>query len=105
MGIISTDGVSIAVLKRADSAGSSDGETGDSSKGRIQGWIHQQVSGFLQKWEGSADQNPALSVVKKLLDASQELDPGSALCLSAVKVSVSLQIACYMYLQGSPQPE
>ena len=86
-GISSTDGLSVAVLKRADSTGSSDGAVGDSSKGRIQDWIHQQVSGFLQKWERSAELNPALSVVKKLLDASQELEPGSTSCLSAVKVS------------------
>ena len=61
--------------------------TGDSSKDRIQHWIHEQISGFLQKWEGSADQNPALSVVKKLAEATQELDPGSVSCLSAVAVS------------------
>lgn len=77
------------IPKRSDSTASThEGSAVDSSKGRVQHWIHQQVAGFLQKWEGSADQNPALSVVKKLLEATQELDPSSVTCLSAIEVSV-----------------
>ena len=78
-------------LKQAEVSNNSEARTsGDSSKDRIQHWIHEQISGFLQKWEGSADQNPALSVVKKLVEATQELDPSSASCLSAVRVSGSV---------------
>ena len=88
-GITSTDGGSTAVSSKSagTSSSSETRTTGDSSKDRIQHWIHEQISGFLQKWEGSADQNPALSVVKKLAEATQELDPGSVSCLSAVAVS------------------
>ena len=91
-GITSTDGGSTAVApKQAEASSSSEARTsGDSSKDRIQRWIHEQISGFLHKWEGSADQNPALTVVKKLVEATQELDPGSVSCLSAVRVSGSV---------------
>ena len=74
---------------------SSESGTGDNSKGRVQHWIHEQVSGFLDKWEGSADQNPALGIVKKLVDAAKELEPSSSSCLSAVGVSTtSLEVKC-----------
>ena len=87
------DGGSTVVPKPTEASSSSAAKTtGDSSKDRIQHWIHQQISGFLQKWEGSANQNPALNVVNKLVDASQELDPGSVSCLSAVGVSESAKI-------------
>lgn len=76
----------------AASSSSETKTTGDGSKDRIQHWIHEQISGFLQKWEGSADQNPAFSVVKKLAEAAQELDPGSVSCLSAVAVSLLVTI-------------
>ena len=88
-----TDGGSTAAVSSKPAEASSSSETktsGDSSKDRIQHWIHEQISGFLQKWEGSADQNPALSVVKKLVEATQELDPCSASCLAAVRVSGSV---------------
>ena len=88
-GMASTDGGGAAMLKQAQPSSSSEAKpTGESSKDRIQHWIHEQISGFLQKWEGSTDQNPALTVVKKLAEATKELDPSSALCLSAVGVSV-----------------
>ena len=86
--------------RRAESAGSSDSTIGDSSKGRIQDWIHHRVSGFLQKWDGSVDQNPALNIVKKLVDASQELDPGSVSCLSAVGVSERTATSTYYRILG-----
>ena len=103
-GITSTDGGSAALPpapKQAEALSSSETRaSGDSSKDRIQHWIHEQISGFLQKWEGSADQNPALSVVKKLVEATQELDPTSVSCLLAARVSGSVMATGWLAERG-----
>ncbi len=57
-----------------------------SVKENIQDWIQKQASGFLERWSGVADKNPALDVVKRLSEATQELDDISAASVEAIKV-------------------
>ena len=58
---------------------------GPSSKERLQEWICQQSSSFLECVR--EDSNPALEVVSRLADASERLHPKSSSCLAALSVS------------------
>lgn len=56
-----------------------------SSKDRIQEWIRNQSSLFLEAV--SEESHPALDVVKGLADAVEKLDPKNPTCLTALTVS------------------
>ncbi len=66
-----------------------EGSSSSSSKERLQEWICQQSSCFLESVR--EDSNPALEVVTRLADASERLHPKSPSCLAALSVS---QCAC-----------
>lgn len=55
-----------------------------SSKERVQEWIRQQSSLFLESVR--EDSNPALDMVTRLAEASEQLDPQSPYCLTALSV-------------------
>ena len=57
-------------------------------KERIQKWIQQQATQFLEHWSGMSNQNPALEVVNQLSEAAQQLDLQLPSCASALTVSV-----------------
>ena len=57
-------------------------------KERIQRWIQQQATQFLERWSGMSNQNPALEVVNQLSEAAQQLDLQLSSCASALTVSV-----------------
>lgn len=54
------------------------------SKDRIQQWIQQQATGFLEKWAGPSSNNPSHQVVLRLNEAAQSLDPKSPMCLTSL---------------------
>ena len=62
------------------------GSSVKSIKEDIQEWIQKQASRFLEQWNGAADKNPAFEVVKRLSDASQQLDIISPASVEALKV-------------------
>lgn len=53
---------------------------------RLQKWIQEQSSSFLEKWSEPASSHPALAVVKRLNEASQDLKPEASTCVNALKV-------------------
>jgi hypothetical protein len=57
-------------------------------KDRIQEWIQQQASGFLDKWAGPSSSNPSHQVVLRLNEAVQALDPKLTSCLTSLNVSL-----------------
>ena len=56
-------------------------------KERIQHWIQQQASDFLEKWAGKSSSNPIHAIVTRLKETTQELDYKSPTCLTALNVS------------------
>lgn len=64
---------------------SGQGEVGN-IKERIQEWIQQQASGFLEKWAGATSSNPTHLIVSRLNETSQLLDPKSPSCLDSLTV-------------------
>lgn len=71
------------------------GETSEGSGGggegghkeRIQQWIQQQASGFLEKWAEVSSSHPTHAIITRLEEATQGLDYKSPTCLAALDVS------------------
>ena len=68
--------------------GSSSSSGPSSSREYLQKWIQQQSSSFLEKWSEPARGHPALGVVKKLNESSQDLNPESHNCVAALQVNI-----------------
>lgn len=76
-----------ANVKTQEESGSTSGSSDlSNSRERLQKWIQQQSSSFLEKWSEPASSHPALGVVKKLNQSSQDLNPESHTCIAALKV-------------------
>ena len=57
------------------------------AKERIQQWIQKQSREFMDQWYSSAENNPALDVVKRLSESTEQLEYQSPSCLPALSVS------------------
>ncbi len=85
-------------------AAAASGEEGN-LKDRIQQWIQQQASGFLDKWAGPSSINPALDIVARLKETGQGLDPKSTKCLGALNVRHTHAICSFsLYFSSSLSP-
>lgn len=81
-------------LPPASGSGTRSSGSGEGSiKERVQQWIQQQATGFLEKWVGTSNSNPAHQVVSSLKEAAAGLDPKSATCLASLSVCMHL---CHM---------
>jgi len=81
---------SAAILMGGVGAGpSGSGEKGgDSShKERIQTWIQEQATGFLDKWSGLSSGDPSHAITSRLKETSEGLDYNALDCLIALDVS------------------
>ena len=56
-------------------------------KERIQKWIQEQATGFLEKWSGLSSGNPTHAITTRLKEATEGLDYKSPACLVALDVS------------------
>ncbi len=73
------------------SSSSGSGELGreGAHKERIQKWIQEQATGFMEKWSGLSSGDPTHAVTRRLKEASAGLDYKSHDCLTALDVSLS----------------
>ncbi len=62
-------------------------KTPKTPKESIQEWIQKQASGFVERWSEAAEKNPALEVVKRLQEASEQLEVDSLESMEALRVS------------------